>query len=172
MIQNLQRSFRNYYLVNTAAMQSYFIKLFGYDKWAMTRLLEIFDQKPPGNPRINELLSHMQSTQRIWLERCLGLKESVQRFQTRTQETIWKDMESNHNDWLAYIHSLGPDDFKRQIVYTNFQGDRLVSILQDIITQVTNHGTHHRGTIIGLMKEEGYLPPNLDYISYTRLMES
>jgi len=153
-------------------MQSYFIKLFGYDKWAMTRLLKIFDQKPASNPRINELLSHMQSTQRIWLERCLGRTESVQRFQTRTQETIWKDMELNHSDWLAYIQSLQPDDFNRSINYTNSQGDHFASVLQDIITQVSNHGTHHRGTIIALMKEENYLPPALDYIIYTRLIES
>jgi len=153
-------------------MQSYFIKLFGYDKWAMTRLLKIFDQKPASNPRINELLSHMQSTQRIWLERCLGRTEGVQRFQTRTQETIWKDMELNHSDWLAYIQSLQPDDFNRSINYTNSQGDHFASVLQDIITQVSNHGTHHRGTIIALMKEENYLPPALDYIIYTRLIES
>ena len=152
-------------------MQSYFQRLFNYDKWAMTRLLDIFDQKPAANPRINELLSHMQSTQRIWLERCLGRPESVQRFQERTQGTIWKDLEWNHSEWQTYLQSLKPEDFKRSIRYTSFQGDVFTNTLQDIITQVTNHGTHHRGTIIALMKEEGYAPPNLDYISYTRLRQ-
>jgi len=66
---------------------------------------------------------------------------------------------------------LKPEDFKRSIRYTSFQGDVFTNTLQDIITQVTNHGTHHRGTIIALMKEEGYAPPNLDYISYTRLRQ-
>lgn len=155
----------------TAYMQSYFFDLFNYDQWAMTRLLKIFDEKPASNIRINELLSHMQSTQRIWLERCLGRTESAQRFQERTQETIWKDLELNHNDWIAYLESLQPEDFSKAIGYTNFQGDAFTNTLQDIITQVTNHGTHHRGTIIALMKEEGYSPPNLDYISYTRLKQ-
>lgn len=149
-------------------MQDYFIQLFGYDKWATTRLLEIFDQKPAANPRINELLSHIQSAQRIWLHRCQGHKETVQRFQQRTQQTIWSDMESCHKDWVAFIQSLQPADFTGFISYTNFQGDHLTSMLQDIITQVTNHGTHHRGTIVALMKEEGYPAPNLDYISYVR----
>ena len=151
------------------AMQLYFIQLFKYDKWAMSRLLEMFDPKPAGNPRIIELFSHMQSTQRIWLDRCFGRTESVQRFQDRTQETIWKELALNHSDWVAYIQSLKPGDFARPIDYTNFQGDAFTNTLQDIITQVTNHGTHHRGTIVALMKEEGYPPPNLDYISYTRL---
>jgi len=137
----------------------------------MTRLLDIFDEKPARNPRINELLSHMQSTQRIWLERCLGLPESVQRFQERTQQIIWKDLELNHSEWQTYLQSLKPEDFNRAVRYTNFQGDVFTNTLQDIITQVTNHGTHHRGTVIALMKEEGYLPPNLDYISYARLAQ-
>jgi uncharacterized damage-inducible protein DinB len=143
-------------------MQDYFIQLFGYDKWASTRLLEVFDQKPAINPRINELLS---------LDMCQGRKETVQRFQERTQETIWSELQSCHKDWLAYMQSLQPAAFTSFINYTNFQGDHLTSMLQDIITQVTNHGTHHRGTIIALMKEEGYPPPNLDYISYVRLLQ-
>jgi uncharacterized damage-inducible protein DinB len=147
-------------------MQSYFLQLFGYDKWATTRLLEVFDQKPASNPRINELLSHMQSTQRVWLDRCLQRTDSVRRFQPRTQETMWSDMRSYHNEWTDYIRSLPPADFDRAINYTNSQGNRFTSVLADIITQVTNHGTHHRGSIIALMKEEGYPPPNLDYISY------
>jgi len=152
-------------------MQSYFLQLFGYDKWATTRLLEVFDQKPAANPRINELLSHMQSTQRIWLDRCLSRTESVQRFQPRTPEIIWKDMQACHNDWIDFIQSLQPADWHRPISYSNFQGDPFTNVLYDIVTQVTNHGTHHRGTIIALMKEEGYPPPNLDYISYVRLMQ-
>lgn len=152
-------------------MQQYFLQLFEYDKWASTCLLEIFDQKPASNPRINELLSHMQSAQRIWLNRCQGRKETVQRFQERTQQTIWSELQSCHKDWVDYIQYLQPADFSVFISYTNFQGDQLTSILQDIITQVTNHGTHHRGTIIALMKEEGFPPPNLDYISFVRLLQ-
>ena len=152
-------------------MQSYFLKMFRYDRWATTRLLECFDQKPAANPRINELLSHMQSTQRIWLDRCQGRAATVPRFQDRTPEIIWKDMQQCHQDWLTYIQLLQPVDFNTTISYTNFQGDHFSSNITDVITQVTNHGTHHRGNIIILMKEEGYPPPNLDYISFVRLVQ-
>jgi uncharacterized damage-inducible protein DinB len=33
---------------------------------------------------------------------------------------------------------------------------------------VINHGTHHRGSLIVLMKEEGFVPPTLDLIHYLR----
>jgi len=149
-------------------MHAYFLQLFGYDKWATIRLMEIFDEKPAINPRINELLSHMQSTQRIWLCRCQGEPDSVLRFQDRTPEMIWKEMRDCHNDWVSYILSLQPADFDRAIDYTSALGEPFTTKLKDIITQVTNHGTHHRGTIVALMKAEGFAPPNLDYISYVR----
>ena len=150
--------------------QAYFLRLFGYDKWAMTTLLKLVEARPPVNPRINELLSHMQSTQRIWLDRCFGEPDSVQRFRDRSQHDIWKDLEENHAAWMAYIHSLQPHDFTRLITYNNSGGDAFTNELQDVITHVINHGTHHRGTIIGLMKEENYSLPNLDYITYVRIL--
>lgn len=153
-------------------MQPYFLGFFHYDKWATSRLLEIFDQKPASNPRINELLSHMVSVQRIWLDRCGGRKETAERFQPRTQEIIWKDMQQCHEDWVAYLQLLQPEDFDKLISYTNFQGDHFSDKLTDIIAQVTNHGTHHRGNIVVLMKEEGYAPPNLDYISFVRFSDT
>jgi len=147
-------------------MQAYFTKLFGYDKWASTLLLNAFAEKTPINPRIYELLSHMQSTQRIWLDRCLGLPQSTERFMNRTPGRIREDIESYHQAWIDYIRALQPGDFDRFITYTN-SAERVFSTqLQDIITQVINHGTHHRGTIIALMKEEGFPPPSLDYIAW------
>ncbi|MEP6749340.1 MAG: DinB family protein [Bacteroidota bacterium] len=151
-------------------MQSYFLKLLHYDKWATTLLLEVFDQKPADNSRINELLSHMQSVQRIWLDRCQNRKETVQRFQYRTQEEIWKDMQQCNADWIDYIQSLESTDFDLPISYINFQGDHFTTALNDIITQVINHGTHHRGNIVILMKEEDYPLPILDYISFVRFI--
>ena len=153
-------------------MQSYFIQLFRYDKWANTHLLEVFDQKPAVNPRISELLSHIVSVQRIWLDRCQGHKEASQRFQPRTKEEMWKDMQQYHEDWIGYIQSLQPVDFNNLISYTNFQGNHFTDNLTDIITQVINHGTHHRGNIVVLMIEEGYAPPNLDYISFVRFSDA
>lgn len=103
-------------------LQNYFLKLFGYDKWATIRLLKIFDQKWATNPRINELLPHMQSVQRVWLDRFRGRKESVQRFQDRAQDIIWKDMRQCHEDWMAHIQSLQPADFDLSVTYNNLPG--------------------------------------------------
>jgi uncharacterized damage-inducible protein DinB len=149
-------------------MHHYFCRLFNYDKWAGSILLDIFEQKPATNPRVNELLSHILSAQRIWLDRCLRAAATAERFQARTPAMIKTDMELYHDEWTAYIKSIQPEDFSKIIPYTNLQGGQLTNTLSDIITQVINHGTHHRGTIIALMKTEGFSLPMLDYIRFTR----
>lgn len=149
-------------------MQQYFKQLFEYDKWASQILLDKFEKQFPQNARIYELLSHMFSAQRIWLDRCLGLPQSVERFREQLPDEIKQDFVNYHLEWVEFINQLQPDDFDKTVKYHNLQGEHFENRLSDIITHVINHGTHHRGSIIVLMKEEGFIPPTLDYIFYLR----
>jgi uncharacterized damage-inducible protein DinB len=149
-------------------MKHYFKQLFEYDKWATGELISKFEKQFPQNQRIYELLSHTLSTKRIWLDRCMGLPQSVERFQDRLPEEIKEDLENYHAAWVDFIDQLNADDFKNRVDYTTTQGVKYHNTLTEIITQVINHGTHHRGGIIVLMKEEGFVVPMLDYIHYIR----
>jgi uncharacterized damage-inducible protein DinB len=149
-------------------MQSYFKQLFEYDRWASQKLLDKFEHQFPQNERIYVLMSHMLSAQRVWLDRCLGIPQSVEIWATRLPEEIRNDMENYHLAWVDLINQLAPEDFDNTITYTNTRGETFTNRLCDIITQVTNHGTHHRGEIMILMKEEGFVLPNIDYITYLR----
>jgi uncharacterized damage-inducible protein DinB len=147
----------------------YIKQLFEYDKWASQALLFKFERQFPQNERIYELFSHTLSTKRIWLDRCLGLPQSVERFQDRLPDEMKNDLESYHLAWIDFIDQLSTDALENTVRYANSKGDEFDSKLIDIFTHLINHGTHHRGAIIVLMKEEGFVPPNLDYISYVRL---
>ena len=149
-------------------MKKYFERLFEYDKWANQTLLNMFDKQFPVNPRIYELFSHLLSAQRIWLDRCEGLPQSVERFQDRLPNEIEEDMLNYNLAWRNFIDQLLVDDFERMVTYTTSAGDTFSDKLTDIIAHVINHGTHHRGNIIVLMKEEGFIPPALDYIFFIR----
>ena len=152
----------------TAVMRDHFFQLFHYDAWATRQLLSLADQHQFKQPRIIELLSHIQSTQRIWLERCQGLPESVSRFQDRSLAEISALTEQNHTDWLSYLGSLPARDFARIIHYRNSQGEPFDNRLEDIITHVINHSTHHRGSTVMLLGEEQIPPPALDFILFCR----
>ena len=149
-------------------MQAHFKKLFEYDKWANNTLLEKFEHQFPQNPHIYALMSHLLSAQRIWLDRCLDLPQSAIIWGERLPDELREDTENYHLAWVDFINRLQADDFESSVTYTNFKGDTYTTKLSDIITQVLNHGAHHRGQIMTLMKEEGFVLPNIDYITFVR----
>ena len=149
-------------------MKTYFLKLFNYDVWASKTLLAKFELQYPVNPKIYELMSHILSAQRIWLDRCTGVPDTVTRFMDRLPGQVKSDAEIYHFAWKEFISSQQPADFERRVGYINFKEEHLEDTLTDILAHVINHGTHHRGSIITLMKEEGYTLPVLDYVFYKR----
>jgi len=149
-------------------MQAYFKQLFEYDKWASDLLMDKFERQFPQNPRIYELFSHLISTQRIWLDRILGIPQSVERFKDRLPDEMKEDLENYHRSWMEFIEQLQPGDFDRIISYVHPNGTPYNERLVDIMAHVVNHGTHHRGNLVILMKEEGFVVPTLDMIFYVR----
>jgi uncharacterized damage-inducible protein DinB len=149
-------------------MKTYFKQLFEYDKWANQILLDKFEKQFPVNPRIYELFSHMLSAQRVWLERVLEVPQSVAVWSERLPEEMKEDTENYNAAWQDFISGLSDGDFEKNIHYTNTQGDTFDTRLVDILTHVVNHGTHHRGNIITLMKEEGFVLAHLDFILFIR----
>jgi len=149
-------------------MKAHFITLFKYDKFANFILLEAILQKPA--KQTVGLMAHLLTAQQVWLSRCLN-----QQFRP---DTLWPDwpvetlqsiITKNSNDWLAYLDGLQPGDLEKVIGYKNMQGVGFETRLIDILTQVTNHGTHHRGQIGMLLKADGLENlPNTDYITYAR----
>jgi len=149
-------------------MQAYFKQLFEYDRWASRALLEKFEHQFPQNERIYELLSHLTSAQRIWLDRCLNVPQGAILWDNRLPDEMRDDVENYHMAWVDLINQLPEADFDNNITYTNSRGETFTNRLCNIITHVINHGTHHRGEMMILMKEEGFVLPNIDYITYVR----
>jgi uncharacterized damage-inducible protein DinB len=152
-------------------MKDHFKQLFKYDKWANQQLLDLFERQFPVNPRIYELFSHTLSAQRLWLDRILGLPQSVTIWgQERIPAEMKEDNENYNLAWLDFIEELQPEDFERMVHYNSSKGDPFDNRLADIIMHVINHATHHRGGIVTLMKEEGFVLRYLDYIAFVRMV--
>ncbi|RKR83247.1 putative damage-inducible protein DinB [Mucilaginibacter gracilis] len=149
-------------------MHTYFKQLFQYDKWASKMLLDKFEKQFPQNERIYGLMSHLLSAQRNWLDRCLGIPQSAVLWGQRLPDEMRQDLENYNLAWIDFIESLHDADFAKPITYTTAAGITYTNTLTEIIAHVINHGTHHRGQILILMKEEGYVLPGIDLISYLR----
>ncbi len=149
-------------------MKTHFTRLFEYDNYANQKIFSILKANPLDKPV--QLMAHLLAAQQIWLSRCNGT--------AGTNYTIWpkgdinafgNQTAENHQQWLNYLNTLKDEDFNRQIIYKNSQGDEFKNTLTDILTHVINHGTHHRAQIGQLLKAEGTNElPNTDFIFYLR----
>ncbi len=75
----------------------------------------------------------------------------------------------NFQQWTALLSTITPADLEQRITYKNSAGTPFADKLIDIITQVTNHGTHHRAQIGQQLKLAGVDKlPITDYIYFIR----
>jgi len=149
-------------------MKEYFTRLFQYDHYVNNLITDAIIAA--GQPEETEkLMAHMLGAQQIWLSRCKG--ENI------LSGPIWPDWKAdtfkqiiadNHEAWINFLATQTDDDFDRKITYRDMKGNEFSSRLPDMITQVTNHGTHHRAQIGQLLKEDGVNLPITDYIFYIR----
>lgn len=151
-------------------MNEHFITLFSYDHY--TNLL-ISDQiKDAGNPeKPVRLIAHLLSVQQIWLARCLGEPCICGSAWPQWSSDVFKQtIDKNHKDWTSFIDTLNPADFSQRVRYKSFKGEAFSNRLVDILTQVINHGVHHRAQAGQFLKVEGEKLPQTDFIYYLRAL--
>jgi len=150
-------------------MKNHFIRLFEYDRYANQAILEAI--RETGNPRESiQLFGHLLAAQQRWLARC--------QYSTAPEVNIWPKQETisfedilvdNFQQWTTLLNTIAPADLGQRITYKNSAGTQFADKLIDILTQVTNHGTHHRAQIGQQLKLAGIDKlPATDYIFFIR----
>jgi uncharacterized damage-inducible protein DinB len=150
-------------------MKSYFKKLFQYTNWANQLLAEALQQNAITDEYSWKLLSHMVNAQTIWLDRIRKQESRLQVWDLHPMEQIPTLLVENGQSWLNYLETVNPDALEQVFSYTTSKGDAFHSVVSDVLTQVTNHSTYHRGQIVKTMRELGFTLPGTDYITYCRL---
>jgi uncharacterized damage-inducible protein DinB len=147
-----------------------------YHRWATERTLEAtqklspeqFTQTIPSSfPGVRDTLVHTFGADRAWLGRISGQAPD------RANPTDFPTIESLHEVWLPVLDAwpnrvLEIGDRATTISYKAFNGDPYTSSLADIIRQVVNHGTYHRGQITTMLRQLGAETINTDFIAYSR----
>jgi uncharacterized damage-inducible protein DinB len=150
-------------------MKDYFIRLFEYDKYANLVILKAI--READNPLQSiQLFGHLLAAQQRWLARC--------QYSTAPEVDIWPKQETlpfeeiladNFQQWTALLSTITPANLEQRIAYKNSAGTPFADKLIDILTQVTNHGTHHRAQIGQQLKLAGVDKlPVTDYIYFIR----
>jgi uncharacterized damage-inducible protein DinB len=152
-------------------MKKQFINLFNYDLFANRLILDAINETNRPAKTI-QLFAHLLAAQQVWLNRCLGLPHAnVELWPALGADPgdLHSLMTTNHEAWVNYLANATDSNFDQMHCYKTTRGDSFENLPADMITQVLNHGTHHRAQIGQLLKQAGLQNlPATDYILYLR----
>lgn len=143
-------------------------KLFQHSDWANREILKALRSTETGGKAL-KLFAHILLAERVWLTRLRGDDSSGL--------PIWAELDLLHCEELAERNEKGfrafladplLSDPDRIVAYANSEGMPFKNAVGDILTHVALHGQYHRGQINLLLRENGFEPVSLDYISFVR----
>lgn len=150
-------------------MKVHFLKLLDYNFWANRLFMIHLADSSVINNKIFLLFSHVLTAEEIWLCRAKGVEAPLQRlWQEYPTATLQQMLQNNAQEWPAYLSTLEEQELEREIPYKNSKGEQFQTRLDDIVTHLVNHGTHHRAQIASMLQQEKVQPPLSDYIIYIR----
>ncbi len=152
-------------------LKDHFLHLFKYNDWATRQTAESIVGLKKKNEKSQELLSHIISAQKIWLNRILKRDIIINPWQKITSDEWIEQNLTVTSEWINLIESLQEKDFDARVEYKNTAGEKYTNTVKDIITHVINHSTYHRAQIAQLVRQSGGEPAKTDYIVYQRMFQ-
>ena len=149
-------------------MRDHFLKLFKYNDWANRRIFDAASRVGNIDSKALAILNHIVLVQRLWLDRIQGVSIAYRYWDPAPISEILEGSDFSSRDWVQFLSVVSADDWNRRISYVNSRGVPFVNSLEEVITQVINHSTHHRAQVSLLIRQAGQQPPVLDFISFAR----
>jgi uncharacterized damage-inducible protein DinB len=152
-------------------LKDHFIHLFKYNDWATRASANSLKGLEKKDERLGELLSHLVSAQKIWLNRVLERDIYVSPWDNYSVPECISQSTTITAEWINLLESLKEKDFEKRVDYTNKKGDKFSNTVKDIVIHVINHSSYHRAQIAQKVKVLGEKPATTDYIVYQRQVQ-
>jgi uncharacterized damage-inducible protein DinB len=143
-------------------------RLFAHDAWANRAALESVAELAAPPARALRWLGHIAGAESLWLARLDGLASPIAIWPTLSLEECRTELARLAEAWQLYLGALTEADLSRRIDYTNSRGERWSNAVDDILTHVVMHGTHHRGQIASEVRAAAGTPATTDFIHAVR----
>ncbi len=153
-------------------------RLYDYNYWANTKLLDVVSQLTPDQftqsvagsyGSIRNTLVHVLSAEWGWLDRCGGPKRGE-----RLNPEDYPTVESLTGAWTrveeymcGFLSGLKDEDLTRDIKFAMGSGPKHSIPLGDLLQHAAVHAVHHRGQVALLLRALGYVPGNFDMLFYS-----
>lgn len=151
-------------------MKEHFIKLFKYNNWANSKILEIIFKEENFPEIALKYFIHVLIAEKTWMSRLIGEEINTNNFWPDISKDELKILiDDNTNQYLDFIENLKDKNPDSLIKYKNSKGFKYTTSVKDILTHVSMHSAYHRGQINSALRNSGFQPVNIDFITYTRI---
>jgi uncharacterized damage-inducible protein DinB len=113
-------------------------------------------------------LAHMLQSQRLWLARFEG--KTLERPFDTGEFTDWQSLVAAWSETSAelgfFLAALTEDQLLSEIHWTGSMSGPHARPLWQPLLHLVNHASYHRGQVVSLMRQMGYVPPSTDLIVF------
>ncbi len=141
---------------------------FAYDEWANREVLIGLRASAHTTARLRQLLAHILSAERLWLERIRKHPQSLPVWPDFTFDQCEVQISDLARLWREFLGQLSPAGLAEKVEYRNSKGEPWASTVGDVLTHVLLHSAYHRGQIASLVRAAGEQPVYTDFIHAVR----
>jgi uncharacterized damage-inducible protein DinB len=146
----------------------YLRRQFAYDAWANREVLSALSAGNRSSSRPRQLLAHILSAERLWLERIRRQPQSLPVWPDFSLEQCEAQISELASLWREYLSPLSSTSLAEEITYKNTKGEDWKSTVHDVLTHVLLHSAYHRGQIASQVRAGGETPASTDFIHAAR----
>jgi uncharacterized damage-inducible protein DinB len=153
--------------------------LFQYNQWANRKILDACAALSPEQfsrdlgtsfQSVRGTLVHMYGAEWVWQERIAGRWHPSLPAATGFPDcaSVRAMLEEKDRDLIDYVSKLTASEMESVLQYKNLEGKEFSSPIWQILHQLSNHGTYHRGQIVTLLRQLGAKAVSTDIIGFYR----
>lgn len=154
------------------------IQLYDYNIWANQRIFTHLQSLPSdlflkevdlGFKSIAEIFGHIASVDQVWFARIREMEgpSTIEAKQFNDIEEAIEFITKLQTQIREYLLSVS--DCGKAVTYKNTMGQEFQNSISELIQQIVNHGTYHRGNITTILRYLGYKGIQTDYIAFLRI---
>ena len=142
-----------------------------YSNWASQRLMDAIRTLPPGalekptgisHHSILGTMTHLHFADWIWYTRVV---EDMPK-PAETLDVLEREWPGLQQRWEAFCDGMSEAELARPIAYRSIRGYDAVANVEQVVMHLVNHGTLHRGQVMGMIRQLGIAPPGTDLLHY------
>ena len=147
----------------------HYLRLFHFDHWANLELAASLITCPEVPAKAVSLLSHYLQEQ--WVaHKLLTTKESTNRHDMNeySLDECVVQIGELEAAWKTYLSGKSDAHFETSFIYINAVGKPTDRVVSDLLTDIVDHGTYHRGQIATLVRQAGGEPAKTWYTRWVK----